>query len=111
MKKIILRSVIISAIISAVINMAGFFTNLIAYHTTGKLVFYKELLGGEWVGYYGFGILMNRTFPMTLAGDPNANGQTWLSFDPKGLLLQVAAAFLGVLAISIVIRLVKAGIS
>ena len=104
------RSLLLAAVGSVIVNAAGFLTNLIAYHTVGRLIFFKELCGGEWVGYYGFGILMNRTFPMTIAGDPDANGRTWLSFDPKSLLLSVAAVFLIMLVILLLIRLVKSGI-
>ena len=105
------RSLLLAGVVSFIVNAAGFLTNLIAYHSVGRLIFYKELWGGEWVGYYGFGILMNRTFPLTVAGDPNANGRTWLSFDPKSLLLSVAAVFLIMFVILLLIRVVKARIS
>lgn len=105
------RSLLLAAAGSVIVNAAGFLTNLIAYHSVGRLIFYKELWGGEWVGYYGFGILMNRTFPLTVAGDPDANGHTWLSFDPKSLLLSVAAVFLIMFVVLLLIRVVKVGIS
>ena len=107
------RSLILAAVAAAVsifVNMAGFLTNLIAYHTTGNLVFYKVLPGGEWVGYYGFGILKNRTFPMTVAGDPHANGEAWLSFDPAGLFMTVLGVFVLLFVILLLVNLAVTGI-
>ena len=103
------RSLLLAAIAAAVsifVNMAGFLTNLIAYHTTGNLVFYKVIPGGEWVGYYGFGLLKNKTFPMTIAGDPHANGEVWLSFDPAGLFMTVLGVFVLLFVILILVNLV-----
>ena len=102
MKKIILRSVIIAA----AVNLAGFLTNLVTYMTARKMYLCRRLSGGEWMGWQGFGLLMEKTFPMSSIDEP-VTGSTWLSFDPISLLPTLIAVFLLVLIVSLVIRGIK----
>lgn len=107
MKKIILRSVIISAIITAAVNLAGFLTNLFTYKTMRKMFLCRQLSGGEWMGWQGFGLMMEKTFPMSSIDDP-VTGSTWLSFDPLNLLPTLIGVFLLVFVVSFIISIISA---
>ncbi len=95
-----------TAAVSFFITFAGFLINLVSYLARGSLVFFRTIYGGEWMGYSGFGLLLNRTFPLTAAGDPAAAGSTWLSFDPAGLF----ASFAGIFAVTAAILMIRSGL-
>ena len=88
MKRILKKSLIVSLAVCT----AGFLINLVSWLLAGRLVFYRTLSGGEWMGYEGFGLLVNRTFPMSSADHP-VSGSTWLTFDPSGLIVPLLAVF------------------
>ena len=52
----------------------------------------KQLYGGEWMGWSGFGMLLNRTYPMSSQDHP-VSGSTWISFDPGSLVLTLLVGF------------------
>ena len=103
MKKIIAKSAIIAAIISAAVNLTGFLTNLFTYMNFRRMFLCRRLTGGEWMGWQGFGLQMNKTFPITTMDDPGAGGSTWLTFDPSSLIAAVVGIFLLVFIVSLVI--------
>ena len=61
MKKIILKSVFVSF----GINIMSLIINLFTYFSVNKLFLAIRLSGGECMEYSGFGIRMNRTYPMS----------------------------------------------
>ncbi|MBQ6591324.1 MAG: hypothetical protein IJJ24_10515 [Solobacterium sp.] len=89
MKRILKKSLIVSLAVCT----AGFLINLVSWRLAGRLVFYRTLSGGEWMGYEGFGLLVNRTFPMSSADHP-VSGSTWLTIDPSGLIIPLIAVFI-----------------
>lgn len=103
MKKIILTS----AIVSIAVSLAGFLTNLYTYANFRKMYLCRQLYGGEWMGWQGFGLLMEKTFPLTTADDPAASGSTWLSFDPVSLVVPLIVVFLTVFSVLFVIRMIR----
>ena len=106
MKKIIVKSVVIAAIISAAVSLIGFLTNLFTYKNFRRMFLCRQLTGGEWMGWQGFGLLMNKTFPLTTMDDPGAGGSTWLTFDPSSLIVTLAGIFLLGFIVSLVIRII-----
>ncbi len=100
MKRILTKSFAIALIITA----SGFLTNLISYFIHGSLVFCRTLYGGEWIGYSGFGLLVNHTFPMTTPDDPVASGSTWLEFYPSSLIAPLIITFLIAFAVVFVLE-------
>ena len=54
MKRILQKSLIVSLAVCT----AGFLINLVSWRLAGRLVFYRTLSGGEWMGYEGFGLLV-----------------------------------------------------
>ncbi|MBR6321846.1 MAG: hypothetical protein IKR59_03155 [Lachnospiraceae bacterium] len=103
MKRIILTS----AIISIAVNLTGLLTNLFTYANFRKMYLYRRLSGGEWMGWQGFGLLMEKTFPMTTINDPATSGRTWLSLDPISLAVPLIVVFLAVFTVLFVIRMIR----
>ena len=77
MKKLLIKS----TIAAFAIEIIGAAVNLISYAVNGRFLLAKQLVGGEWMGWSGFGMLLNRTFPMSSQDHP-VSGSTWISFDP-----------------------------
>ena len=88
MKKIILKSVFVSL----GINIMCLIINLFTYFSANKLFLAINFSGGEWMGYSGFGIMMNRTYPMSTT-DKIVEGKTWLSIDPISFLIPFILIF------------------
>lgn len=98
MKRITLKSVCISL----GINIVCLIINLFTYFSVNRLFLAIELSGGEWRGYSGFGIMMNRTYPMSTT-DKIVEGKTWLSIDPVSFLIP----FILIFALTFVILKIK----
>ena len=88
MKKIILKSVFVSF----GINIMCLIINLFTYFSVNKLFLAIRLSGGECMEYSGFGIMMNRTYPMSTT-DNIVKGKTWLSIDPVSFLIPFILIF------------------
>ena len=88
MKKLLIKS----TIAAFVIEIIGAAVNLISYASNGRFLFAKQLIGGEWMGWRGFGMLLNRTFPMSTHEHP-VSGSTWISFDPSSLVTTLLTGF------------------
>ena len=86
MKKILIKS----TIAAFAIEIIGAAANLISYTVNGRFLLAKQLYGGEWMGWSGFGMLLNRTFPMSSQDHP-VSGSTWISFDPGSLVMTLLA--------------------
>ncbi len=102
MKELLTKSIIAAFSIEII----GAAINLISYTVNGSFLLAKQLYGGEWMGWIGFGMLLNRTFPMTSQEHPKS-GSTWISFDPRSLLLTLMASFVISFIVLGTIRLVK----
>ena len=88
MKKLLTKSIIAAF----AIEIIGAAVNLISYAVNGRFLLSKQLYGGEWMGWSGFGMLLNRTYPMSSQDHP-VSGSTWISFDPGSLVLTLLVGF------------------
>ena len=101
MKKLLIKSIIAAF----AIEIIGAAVNLISYAVNGRFLLAKQILGGEWMGWSGFGMLLNRTFPMSSQEHP-VSGSTWISFDPGSLVMTLSAGvvisfiFLGIIKLA-----------
>ena len=75
-----------SIIISVIINISCLLINIITYWAFESMFLCVKFSGGEWVGYDGFGVMLNRTIPMSTRDMP-LSGACWLSFEPISLLV------------------------
>ena len=98
MKKILIKS----ALISLGINLVGLIINLITFFAFGSVFLAIPLYGGEWCGYMGFGVMMNKTFPMTTSSEA-VEGNKWLSVSPLSFIIPFIIFFV----ITLVIQLIK----
>ena len=89
MKKLLIKS----TIAAFAIEIIGAAANLISYTVNGRFLLAKQLVGGEWMGWSGFGMLLNRTFPMSSQDHP-VSGSAWISFDPSSLVLTLLGGFI-----------------
>lgn len=88
MKKIILKSILISLIL----NIVCLIVNLVTYLRFKKIFLALKFSGGEWGGTTGFGIMINKTYPMSTQ-DAVVTGKTWLSVDPISFLIPFVIIF------------------
>ena len=88
MKKLLIKS----TIAAFAIEIIGAVANLISYAVNGRFLLAKQLYGGEWMGWSGFGMLLNRTYPMSSQDHP-VPGSTWISFDPGSLVMTLLGGF------------------
>ena len=82
-----------SILISVLINFICLSINMITYWLFNKMFLCVKLSGGEWVGYDGFGVMLNRTFPISTPGT-SLSGECWISFEPISLLVTLANFFI-----------------
>ena len=102
-----MRKVFIGSIITALaIEIAGAAANLISFYVSGELIFAHMITGGEWMGWSGFGMLLNRTYPMSSPEHP-ASGSTWISFHPGSLVRTLVLSFAAAFVILLIIHLVR----
>ncbi len=102
MKKLLLKSLIISSIITAV----GTIINLVSVLVWDKLLLFVGMSGGEYQGYVGFGILLEFIYPMSGPGEV-AGKVRHLSFDIVNFLIYFVMMFIIVFGFMYVIRLLK----
>ena len=102
MKKLLTKSIIAAF----AIEIIGAAVNLISYAVNGRFLFAKQILGGEWMGWSGFGLLLNRTFPMSSQEHP-VSGSTWISFDPSSLVMTLLGGYVISFIIFGIMSLVK----
>jgi hypothetical protein len=102
MKKLLIKS----TIAAFAIEIIGAAVNLISYAVNGRFLLVKQLYGGEWMGWIGFGMLLNRTFPMSSQDQP-VSGSTWISFNPGSLILTLLAGFVISFIVFGALRLVR----
>ena len=92
LKKISIKSLLISMIIS----VSGLIINLLSYVIRGNLLIYKTLFGGEWMGQIGFGLLVNRVYPLMIEGSDSVSRDIWLSFEVDNFILTFVIVLIGV---------------
>ena len=88
-KRVLKKSIIISCTVSGV----GFFINLISYLLFKDFPLGITRWGGDYSGKSGFGLLLNRVYPMTAMGEPAPKNTVWLSFEPVSLVISIVAVF------------------
>ena len=101
MKKVLIKSLIISSIITAV----GTLTNFLCAKLGDFLLIKATLSGGEYQGYVGFGILLEHIYPMT--NGEGASKITHLSFSFVNFITYFVLIFLIVLLILYIIKRIK----
>ena len=101
MKKTIIKSLIISSIITAV----GTLTNFLCAKLGDFLLIKATLSGGEYQGYVGIGILLEHIYPMKEGA--SAKTITHLSFDIINFILYFVIIFIIVFATIFVINKIK----
>ena len=99
------KSIVISAIISLVITGIGCLTNYLYAINKDTLLIKRTSFGGEYTGEFGFGISLEKIYPLT--DDPNAKVITHLSFDIINFLLYLILIFIIVFIIIKVIKKIK----
>ena len=90
MKKNIIRSLITAVILETI----GVIINLITYHFSGEFILAQELYGGEWQGWRGFGMVLNKVWPMVISDAKPFIVSSWISFDFASLLVTLCVGFL-----------------
>ena len=103
MKKILIKSLIISSIITAV----GTLTNFLCAKLGDFLLIKATLSGGEYQGYVGFGILLEHIYSLSDGSSPGKI--TYLSFDILNFLLYFVVIFIIVFVAIKVIDKIKDG--
>ena len=103
MKKVFLRSLLISVIFNAI----GFLINLISFYTSNRLPLSIAEYGGEITSYEGFGLRLTHYYPMSDGTHP-VHVEPSLKFGPVSLLLTLIAVFIVCFIILTIIRKVKA---
>ena len=88
-KRVLKKSLIVSCIVSG----AGFFINLISYLLFKDFPLGIKQGGGEYIGKSGFGLLLNKVYPMTAMGETAPKNKVWLSFEPVSLVISTVAVF------------------
>ena len=101
MKKLIIKSLIITGII----NVIGFLTNFLCAKFGDFLLIRASMTGGEYQGYVGFGILLEHIYPMT--NGEGASKITHLSFSFVNFITYFVLIFLIVLLILYIIKRIK----
>lgn len=90
MKKNIIRSLLTAVILEAI----GVIINLITYHFSGEFLLAQELYGGEWQGWRGFGMVLNKVWPLVIPDTKPFEVYSWISFDLTSLLVTLCVGFL-----------------
>ena len=86
-RTLMMKKVCISTLIATLaVEIVGVIVNLISYAVSGDFLLAMTIQGGEWIGQSGFGLLLNRTYPMSTPDHP-VSGSEWISFDFSSLIL------------------------
>lgn len=92
------KNIILSSVISLILTSIGTIINLITYFLWEKPYLSIALYGGEWTGYRGFGILMNKTYPIYSSEYP-LSGHIWLEIDPMSFVIPFVLFFIGIFVV------------
>lgn len=99
------KKVVFSFIISLIINSICLLINLFCAVVFKFLPLSIKMSGGEWIGYYGFGISLEKIFGITI----NESGfvSNKIGFDLLSYLIPFIIIFIIVLIIKIIISKTK----
>lgn len=90
MKKVLIKSLIGAA----ALEIIGAVINLICFVITGNFLLYIPRQGGEWKGCQGFGMMLNRYYPLATQDWPGGGTMsTKLEFDLFSLVLTLVVGF------------------
>ena len=89
MKKNIIRSLIAAVLLEAV----GVIINLLSYCFSGEFLLAQKLYGGEWEGWRGFGMVLNKVWPMFISDTEPIKVSSWISFDFTSLYVTLVMGF------------------
>ena len=97
------KNVIISTIITIVINAICFITNLICAYVNGAIPLGIKIPGGEMTSYSGFGVYLEKIYSLTTV-ESGEKVSTTIGFSFLSLLLTLVLIFVVVLIIVSIIR-------
>lgn len=97
------RNIIISVLISIVVNMLAFIINFACGYFNGFLPLSTNLGGGDAVISVGFGIKLTKFYPEILNGVENATANDKIDFDPISLIITFVLLFIIVFIIKSII--------
>ena len=103
------KNVIISTIITIVINVICFIINLICAYANGSIPLGIKVSGGEMTSYSGFGVYLRKIYPLTTI-ESGETVSTTIGFNFLSLLLTLVLIFVVALIIVSIIRKKKAKI-
>ena len=90
MKKVLIKSLIGTV----AFEIIGVVINLICFVITGNFLLYIPRQGGEWKGCQGFGMMLNRYYPLAAPDWPGGGTMsTKLKFDLFSLVLTLVVGF------------------
>ena len=101
------KNIIKSAIISLIITSIGCLANFLCAKLGDFLLIRVSSDGGEYTGEIGFGILLEKFYPLT--DDPSVGTIRHLSFSIVNFLLYLVIIFIIVFATTFVINKIKEG--
>ena len=96
-----------AAIVSCIVSGTGFLINLLGYLISKDIPLGITQWGGDYSGKSGFGLLLNRVYPMTKVGDSVPRNTTWLTFEPVSLIMSLVAVFVIALVCLVISALLK----
>ena len=97
------KNVIISSVITIVINAICFITNLICANVYGSIPLGIKISGGEMTRYSGFGVYLEKIYPLTTV-ESGEKVSTTIGFSLFSLLLTLVLVFVVALIIVSIIR-------
>ena len=99
------KKVLISAIVSFVINAVLFLINLICAYSSHTLPLAKRLVGGECIEHIGFGVRLLEIFSFSREGSGGTSYK--ISFDFISILIPLVVIFVLALVIGIIVDKAK----
>ena len=104
---IILKKHLIKSLsISGVLTLFFFIINLISAYLFHHLPLAITLSGGEYIGEQGFGVLLEKIYPMSIVGEESGVSEH-ISFDFYSLIVSFIVLFIAVLIFCIIESKIK----
>ena len=106
MKFNIKKSMVVALITTTLINSALFIANLMSAYLNGKLLFGKEISGGECIEYIGFGVRILKIYSFGTIETANQT-TTHIYFHPASILIPLGIVFVVTFLICLLIKTIK----
>ncbi len=96
------KNIISSVILSLIINLICLLINLIFVISFNTVPLGVTISGGEWIGRYGFGFLLEQIYPLGVVGD--VSSKIMISLNLESFLIPFIVVFATVLIFKIIIN-------